>query len=401
VKVLIVHNQYRQNGGEDTAVDEETKMLRDRGVELRVIKVSNPPIGSRPLVEKLHLVYSTTWSSESYRKILGICREYRPDVAHVHNFWMVLSPSVHKACHDAGVATVQTLHNYRLLCLNGLMLRDGKICEDCLGRVPWRGVSRKCYRESAAASAAVASMIMFHRVRNTWFHDVDIFLTPSDYLKSKLASGKIPADRIKVKPNVISETAPPRLPPSHSDLVMYVGRLSAEKGVNILLSAWANIDLASRGRLLIIGEGPDSFKLRSFAESLGLREPEVMFTGAKPHDEVREIMLKCRMLILPSISHETFGNSVVEAFCAGRPVIVSDLGALADIVESGRTGYKVPPGNPEALADRITALLNNDTLVDNLGLQARTTYLSEYSVERNFNTLMDVYRQAIGRNSLP
>jgi len=399
MKVLVVHNQYRQRGGEDTAVDEETRMLQDGGVELRVIKVPNPPVESRSLAEGLHLVCNSTWSRESYRRIFGVCLEYRPDVAHVHNFWMALSPSVHKACHDAGAATVQTLHNYRLLCLNGLMLRDGKVCEDCLNRVPWRGVVRKCYRESAGASAAVAGMVTFHRVRNTWFHDIDIFLTPSEYSKSKLVLGRIPTDRIKVKPNVITNIAPPLAPPSRSDQVIYVGRLSMEKGVSILLSAWASIDPVTRGRLLIIGDGPDSSKLRSFAESLGLCEPEVVFTGAKPHGEVREVMSQCRILILPSISHETFGNSVVEAFCAGRPVVVSDSGALADIVENGRTGYKVPPGDPEALAERMIALLNNDTLADDLGLQARTKYLSDYGIEQNFNTLMEAYRQAIDHNS--
>jgi len=397
MRVLVFHNQYNQAGGEDTAVDEESRMLRQHGVDVLVDKTLNPPVQPFPLYKQLDTAYNATWSRESYRRVFELCIGYRPDVAHVHNFWLALSPSVHKACHDAGVPTVQTLHNYRLLCLNALMLREGRTCQDCLNKVPWRGVLRRCYRGSIGASAAVAGMVTFHRIRNTWFRDVDAFVTPSNYARSRLVLGKVPADRITVKPNVVADRIQSTMRPSLFHTVVYVGRLSTEKGLQVLLSAWAKAVPRPTERLLIVGDGPDSAGLRSFAEISGLHPPSVVFAGSKPHDEVRTLVSQSRFLVLPSLCAETFGYAVVEAFGEGRPAVVSDCGALADIVENGRTGYKVRPADASQLAKCISTLLNNDTLVDQLGEEARAKYLLDYSTEQNYRVLIEIYRSAMKR----
>src|SRR5208283_3273229 len=167
MRVLVLHNRYRYRGGEDRVVAAETAMLRDHGVDVVVHEVDN----SGGLVQ---LARGSAWSSDSFQKIERLCRELEPDIAHVHNFWATLSPSIHAACHAACVPTVQTLHNYRLLCVNALFHRDGTVCTDCLGKIPWRGVMHRCYHDSAAASALVGHMIATNRRRDTW-SEVDAF----------------------------------------------------------------------------------------------------------------------------------------------------------------------------------------------------------------------------------
>ena len=201
MRVLVLHNSYNVAGGEEVAVEQEIRMLRDQGNQVALYAVSNPAIHPRPLLEQLALARTALWSKDSYYKVFEMCRDFEPDIAHVHNFWMTLTPSVHKACHDAGVPTVQTLHNYRLVCLNAVMLRNGRMCQDCVGALPWRGVVRRCYRGSASGSATVAGMVTYHRIRDTWAQDVDAFIAPSSYAASLLAAGRVPPDRTIVKPN--------------------------------------------------------------------------------------------------------------------------------------------------------------------------------------------------------
>jgi glycosyltransferase involved in cell wall biosynthesis len=399
MRVLVLHNTYTQAGGEDSAVDEEIHMLRERILDVSVIRVINRPDTALTVRQRVTLGYSSIWSQESYSRVLSACHKYRPDVAHVHNFWTTLSPSIHKACHDAGVATVQTLHNYRLLCVNAMMFRDGKVCEDCLNKVPWRGVVRRCYRGSIGASTAVATMVTVHRIRGTWEQDVDLLLTPSEHARARLLSGYIPADRILVKPNVIEDVGECSARPSEFSRAIYIGRLSKEKGLRILLSAWAEAGFARKGKLLIVGDGPEAASLRSFARSRGLCEPQVAFAGAKSRSEARALLAESRMLVLPSLSEETFGNCVIEAFSAGKAAVVSDSGALGELVENGRTGYKVCPGDSKALANAIGPLLTDNALADTLGRQARERYLSRYTTEQNYRTLMKAYRAAMERRA--
>ena len=275
MRILVLHNRYRQPGGEDAAVELETRLLREHGHEVILFEAGNAPVeGAAGLVR---LTRNCAWSDSSYKQVLRLCREHRPDVAHVHNFWMTLSPSVHAACHEAGVPTVQTLHNYRLLCPNALLMRDGRVCEECVGGAPWRGVLHRCYRNSILASAAVAWMISANRQRDTWNRHVDAFLVPSEFARTRFVEGGFDANRILVKPNLIADPGRPCTRPSASNMVLYAGRLSAEKGLGTLLAAWASARLDDIGQLLIAGDGPQESELRGQAQALGLTG--VRFTG--------------------------------------------------------------------------------------------------------------------------
>ncbi len=397
MKVLILHNRYRQQGGEDLVVSSEARLLRSHGVEVFQFEVGNQVSADGTLADAVRLGLAAPWSRDSYEKALKLCEQYRPDVVHVHNFWMRLSPSVHAACRASGAATVQTVHNFRLLCTNALLMRNGRVCEDCLGKIPWRGVVRRCYRGSFLASAAVASMIVSNRRRNTWERDVDAFIALSAHSRGKLIAGSLPADRIFVKPNFVEDPGQLSSPPSSSNLVLYVGRLSKEKGVATLLSAWASGNLGRSGHLLIVGDGPERQTLQAHAVSLGLTAPGVVFAGWKTSGEVLALLEAARVVVIPSIWYEAFPMTVVEAFSRGRPLIVSNLGGLGEIVEWGREGFTYEPGNEAALGRALETVLTEPDLADRMGENARATYLARYTPEQNYQMLMNIYQFAVNR----
>jgi len=395
MRVLILHNRYHQQGGEDLVALAEAQLLRSHGIEVRQFEADNHPAAGRRASGAVRLVLSAAWSRDSYEAVRKLCDEFRPQVAHVHNFWMRLSPSVHAACRESGAATVQTLHNFRLLCANALLLRSGRPCEDCLGRSPWRGVVRRCYRGSFLASAAVARMMVVNRRQGTWERHVDAFIALTRFSRSKFIAGGLPPGRILIKPNFVEDSGQPASPPSASDVVVYAGRLSEEKGVRTLVSAWARGELRRYGRLLILGDGPARTSLEDHASSLRLSSPNVVFAGKRSASEARQAVANARAVVAPSICFENFPTVLAEAFCCGRPAVVSDLGALAEIVRHGTEGLTVEAGNEAALSGALETILRDGDLADRLGANARAAYLARYSPEQNYQMLMGIYRFAI------
>jgi glycosyltransferase involved in cell wall biosynthesis len=314
---------------------------------------------------------------------------------------MRLSPAVHYACKEAGIATVQTLHNFRLLCVKADFLREGKICQDCLGHVPWRGVVRRCYRDSLAASAAVAGMISTHRVLRTWRTQVDAFIALSEHSKAKFVAGGIPTDKIFVKRNFLDDTALPTMPPSRSNVLLFLGRLSEEKGVDLLLRAWRGVRKATPGILRIIGDGPLRHQLEFQAREYGFSGAEVHFTGALPHSEVMREVGKARGLVLPSLCFENCPRTLIEAFCSGRPVLVPNRGSLDELVRDGQTGLKFVAGNEHSLSDVALRFLSALAPVDTWGTSARREYLSQYTPDASFEKLMRIYRFAKAEDCEP
>jgi glycosyltransferase involved in cell wall biosynthesis len=390
MRVLILHNQYRQPGGEDAAARLESKLLSEHGVEVVLHEVSNQISQGSRIVGAVELLVQSAWSSAAYESVRKLCAQHRPDIVHVHNFWMKLSPSVHAACRDSGATTIQTLHNYRLLCANALFLRNGQPCEDCLGKVPWRGVTRRCYQNSFVASAAVVRMIASNRSWGTWRQEVDGFITPSRHVRSKMIAGGLPAQRIFVKPNFTDDPGDAPARPSQSNMAIFVGRLSEEKGIDTLLDAWERVGSKGDRQLCIVGDGPARKSLELRAAGL----PQVTFMGQRSSEELHRILMAARFLLLPSVCAESFGTSVIEAFSCGRPAIVSDHGGQAELVEHGVTGLKALPGDAAALADAMENCFSNGALVDRMGQNARAEFLSAYTPERNFEALMNIYRRA-------
>ena len=397
----MMHNRYRQQGGEDVSVKAEIELLASRGVDVIPFLADNETDHADPPISTRKLALSSAWSRDSYDTTRRLCAHYRPDVVHVQNFWMRLSPSVHAACRKEGIPNVQTLRNFRLFCLNSLFLRDGGVCEDCLGKSVWRGVARRCYRDSLSASAAVARMIETNRRRRTWQEDVKAFVALTEHSRSKVVAGGLPPGRVFVKPNFVEDFALDVSAPSASRTILSVGRLSREKGIGTLLAAWAHGGLQKIGRLEIIGDGPERPALERQAEAYGFPPHTVRFLGQQTHDQVSRHIRAARAVVLPSLWYETFGRLVVEAFAAGRPAVVSSIGAMDELVASGRTGLKSAPGDAIALSESLRALLASDSLADRLGSQARQEYLARYTPDENYSRLLEIYGFAMGLSQPP
>jgi glycosyltransferase involved in cell wall biosynthesis len=381
VRVLQVHNRYRQPGGEDTVVAAERDLLENGGHEVVTYEVENPP----DTVGAVRAAARAPWNRQAAHAVRAEVERFRPDIVHVHNTWFALSPAIFPAIGGTGTPVVLTLHNYRLLCANAQLFRGGRPCEDCVGSHPWHGVRHGCYQGSVTASVPAAGTIAVHQRRGTWHSDVLTFLALTPFARSRFIAGGLPAERIRVKPNFVSDLGPRPGPPSDSDTLLYVGRLSSEKGVLVLLEAVRR--LTSRGwRLKVVGDGP----LRRQAEALGV--PGVEFTGWVPRHEVRSLLLRARALAFPSVWYEGFALAIVEAMAAGLPGVASRLGGTPDVLGTG-AGWLTTPGDVAAWAESLR-VLDEDHPVDEAGARGRRRWAQRYSPEVALPQLEDAYDAA-------
>lgn len=378
MRILVVHNAYQHKGGEDTVVESEVALLRQHGHEVDIYGRTNDDVYG---MSSLNLARQTIWSGRTVHDLETLAVRFRPDVIHAHNTFPLVSPSLYWAANRLRVPVVQTLHNFRLMCLNALYLRDEKVCEDCTGQLPWRGVVRGCYRGSKPASAVLGSMLAAHRFIGTYRSKVARFIALNEFCRAKFIEGGLPADRIVIKPNFVD--APPAPTTSRSGL-LYVGRLSREKGIATLAQA---MRLLTGMHLNVAGDGPEAALLDAV--------PGVTRLGSLSRDAVRKHMEQAVALVVPSIWFETFGLVVVEAFAAGMPVIASRIGALADIVSDGETGLLFEPGNAKDLADKLSWASRHPAEMAAMGVAARAKFEASFSPEANYQQLMDIYQQAI------
>ncbi|NOY54577.1 MAG: glycosyltransferase family 4 protein [Actinobacteria bacterium] len=381
--VLQIHNRYREAGGEDVVTSKERALLREAGHEVIDYQVENP---RGPVAATASLLVSP-WNPMSARRVGDAVRRHRPDVAHIHNTWWALSPSIVRSLSKAGVPTVMTLHNYRLVCANGKLFRDGEPCEDCVGTHPWRAVGHGCYRGSVPASIMAAAAIELPRRLHAW-QGVDLFLPLTDFARERFIAGGLSSDKLWVKPNFVDDPGPRRVRPSESGVVLFVGRLSAEKGIEVLLDAWRNA-APRRLELVVVGDGP-------LRQALEASPPAgVRFLGRQPVDQVRELMLGARAMAFPSLWFEGQPMVLLEALAAGVPLVVSALGGIPDTVADGRAALAVPAGDRSAWAAALGRLAGDDWL-DAASGYARRVFESRYSPHLALDALEEAYRRAMG-----
>lgn len=330
------------------------------------------------------------WNRSAARHVAETALEFDADVVHVHNTWFALSPAVFATVRNEGFPVVATVHNYRLSCVNALHYRDGSVCEDCVGRMPWRGVIHRCYRGSASQSAVVAVTIGAHRLAGTWERDVDAVIALTSFAATRLATAGVPSERIVVKPNVVEDPGPRVNPASTSRRLLFVGRLTEDKGVTDLVDAWheaAPLDL----ELLIVGDGPLWSKLQSSAQHT------ISMTGSIPADEVRSLMLGARALVLPSRWFEGLPMVLVEALSCGLPVVVPDHGALPEV--AGEAGITFAAGDRGQLA-RALSSLESDSLVADKSAAALQRYRERFTPWKGLADLEEIYEMAKARHAV-
>lgn len=379
-RILIVHNRYQQRGGEDAVVEAEAALLSAAGHDVAVRLVDNDAItGLGSKIATLARVAGNRaradWMAE---QVIAA----QADVVHIHNFFPRLTPAIHGGARRAGAAVVQTLHNYRLFCANGLLLRDRQVCENCLGRTGWPAIRHRCYRGSLPGSAAVVAMQRASFARGVWHRDVDRFIALTHFAREKAIAGGLPADRIVVKPNFLKSAAAP------SGLragALFVGRLATEKGAADLITAWKALP---DHVLTIIGDGPERANLEQSAPA------NVRFIGHQGADVVRAHMERAACLIVPSIWYEGFPMIVVEALAAGLPIVASRIGSLREIVDES-CGRQFEPGDAVDLAHGVRAVLNDPLTVLRLSDGARHLYEAKYLPAANLAALECIYAEAI------
>jgi glycosyltransferase involved in cell wall biosynthesis len=394
MKILVVHNVYQQRAGEEAVVGSEVRLLEANGHAVVRYERHNDELRGRGALVGIGAGIETVWSSRSFREVRELIGKERPDVAHFHNTFPLISPSAYYACAQAGVPVVQTLHNYRLLCPAATFLRHGKVCEACLGRnSAWPGVVHGCYRGSRAATAAAAAMLAVHRGMGSWQTKVDVYIALSEFGRRKFIEGGLPAERIVVKPNFVAGDQVPKAQPG--DYVLFVGRLSEEKGPQLLLSAWRSMH--TKIPLRIAGDGPLLEKLSGAIRDLSLSQIELL--GNCPPDAVRELMQGARFLVFPSLWYEPFGMTIVEAYACGLPVVASQIGSMAEIVRDRATGLHFEPGNAADLAAKIEWAWNHPEDLVRMSQAARAEYEAKYQPSTNYEMLMDIYRGAMARHA--
>jgi glycosyltransferase involved in cell wall biosynthesis len=390
MRVLLIHNRYQQPGGEDVVFEAEESLLKANGHETIRYTEDNRRIDG---ADRLSVALATIWSVETKDRLRALMRETRPDVAHFHNTFPLISPSAYFACREAGVPVVQTLHNYRLLCPAATFFREGRVCEDCLDRTPpWPGTLHGCYRNSRSQTAVVGAMLTFHRWRKSWATDVDCYIALTEFSRGKFIQGGLPEKKIVVKPNFVAPD--PGARETGGTYALFVGRLSEEKGVRTLLRSWRFLPDVP---LKIVGDGPLGEETRASIDAEQLRNVECL--GARNHDEVVAIVKGARFLIFPSEWYETFGRVAIEAFACGVPVLASRLGAMAEVVEDGATGLLFTPGDAEELAAKARWAAENSSAMRRMGQNARRIYEEKYTPESNYRMLSDVYRRAMEGDS--
>jgi glycosyltransferase involved in cell wall biosynthesis len=388
MRVLVLHNRYRTPGGEDVAVTAEVALLRGRGHDVTLIEVDNADIAGP--VASAGTALGTPYRPARRRWARQLVERTRAEVVHVHNFFPLLSPSVIDGVRDAGAAVVQTLHNYRAICANGLLMRGGRVCESCVGRIGWPALRHRCYRGSVIGSAAVVAMQQVIRRGGIWDRPGTRLIALTDFARAKLIEGGLPAGRIVIKPNFIAPV-PTTVAPEARDGILFVGRLSAEKGVDILLDAARGLP---HRRFTVVGGG-DGVGWRATAPT------NVIFTGAMAGEAARAAIARAALLVMPSLWYEGFPMTLLEAFARATPVVAARIGSLAELIEDGVTGRLAPPGDSVALAMAIEAMLTDPVAATRIGEAARAIAGARYDPASNGARLEEIYRDAVAEAKQP
>jgi glycosyltransferase involved in cell wall biosynthesis len=323
------------------------------------------------------------WNSSSGKKISSLAREFRPDIVHVHNTWFSISPAVFYYLKKAEYPTILTLHNYRLLCSNGIFFRDGHICEDCItAKSNLPAIRHACYRSSYISSTLAAATISFHSALQTYERHVDCITVFDAFMKEKILRAGISPDRVALVPNHTATVNTQQSVSYRSKRYLYVGRLSEEKGLDVLIKAWnGSKRLRAEFELVVLGEGPRRVAFEKQAPS------NVQFVGRVAADKIGEIMATSRALLFPSRWYEGQPMAIIEAMSAGLPAVVSSHGGLADLVRG--SGWAVPSDSSDDWAEALVNFTDSD--LQNRGEASLKKWETNHSPQVALRALEDAY----------
>ena len=379
MRILILHSRYLSGAvsGENRVVEDESELLGRAGHDVRVWA---PSIEQREGFGLLRVGVETVWSRPVASQVRGLIQAFKPEVVHVHNLFPALSPAALRAATGENIPVVVTLHNYRMLCLPATLFRDGAPCTDCLGRFPWPGIVHRCYQQSLGASASIATSHGLHRTMGT-YDGVNLFLAVSSFVRDMHLQAGWPQTRVTVKPNF---AWPSRQREGAGTYFLYVGRLTPEKGLATVMSAWNDLS----HELRVIGDGPELESLKTVAP------PPVKFLGALNSSRIPELLAGARAVLVPSVWFEPAPRTIVEAYAAGVPVLASRIGRLPELVDEDRSGLLLPPDSPRAWAAGVEVLMDDENSIK-FGKRARDLWEKEYSPELAVRRLERAYQRVV------
>jgi len=384
MNILMLHNRYLVPGGEDQSTAAEANLLQQQGCGVELLEEDNRRVEQ---LGKSRTAMRTIWSSESFHRIHDKLRTGKFDVLHVQNFFPLWSPSVYYAAAKCNVPVVQTLRNYRLMCVNSIFFRDSHVCEDCLGkRFAWPGILHACYRDSRAASAVVAGMNGIHHLAGTWRKKIHVYVALTEFARDKYIAGGFPAEKIVVKPNFVYPSPQPG--PGQGGYALFVGRLSPEKGITTLLNAWRTS--ANALSLKIVGDGP----LSGIVEIAARENRTIEYLGRRSSDEVAQLMGRAEFLVFPTECYEGMPRTVIESFAVGTPVLASNIGSTATMVVPGETGFQFKQGSVAELRERVEWCSQNLDQLRAMRPRARQVFENSYTGSANARMLLAIYERA-------
>lgn len=387
MKILVCHNYYAVRGGEAAVVENEMQLLQHKGHDVMLFSRDNTALSRMSLTRKISTLFRAFHNPHTHRELARYIASFNPDLVHVHNVFPLLSPSLYRYLYARGIPVVQTLHNFRFFCCNGLLFCHNTPCTS-------RGASlscvrKRCYRNNAIDTLWYATIIRFHQWRRTFTHCIDRYIALNSFTRDIYSERGFPADKICVKPNSAREYNLPFHATSDSYAV-FVGRLSEEKGLMTLLQAAVKVPSLP---LRVIGDGPLEKDARTFVAQHAATH--ISFYGRLSHQECAQHVHRARVAVCPSLCYENCPLSIINALYCGTPVIASRIGGMADFVPENRAGWLIPPGDVAALTTALKRCAADPTYTDALRHSAYTFAHEHFNEEHLYTQLMEIYSSAI------
>ncbi len=382
MRILIIHNYYQKAGGEDIVFSQELGLLRENGHQVESLTFSNKTIDST--WKSILYFFKSIYNPASARVLRKRIKAFKPDLIHIHNTFLVASPSVYRTAAKMGIPVVQTLHNYRLICPSATLYYKGNIYTKSINKLfPFDAIFKGVYRNSIAHTFLVATISGIHKIFGTYKRSIAKFIVLSDFSKELFMKSSLHLDeaQVIVKPNFLNDSG--RKASKKEDYFIYVGRLSEEKGIQTLLKAFTNSDK----KLVIIGDG----NLKEEVLAATKANKNISYKGFQEREVIMEEISKAKALIFPSEWYETFGLTIIEAFACSTPVIISDIGGHSEMVEEGKTGLHFTCRDADDLI-RVIQKFEDLPEKEKMAENGRLEFEKKYTAQANYQFLINIYR---------
>lgn len=389
MNILLIHNYYQQRGGEDTVFDNELALLQNSEHSVETLTFHNDELKQLSKQQAGIKLFNNKQAAEQLEEKI---KAFSPDIIHIHNFFPLASPAIYKTAGQFNIPVVQTLHNFRLICSNALLFKNGQVCESCINKtLPLNGIINKCYRDSSLQTLALTTMVKANQFNNTWHNDISKYIALTEFAKQKFnkANLKLPLEKMVTKPNFTFDSGIGDYN-QRENYILFIGRLSVEKDIPTLLEAFKNTETP----LKIIGDGP----FRTMVEAATSKHKNIEYLGYQNKEQVMTYLKKSRAFILPSTCYEGCPMTILESLSTGTPVLVSKTGGLAEFVQHKINGLHFTPGNAQELQAQVNTISYDNDLHLKLSFQARESYLKHYTPEQHLKSIIEIYHSVLRQN---